>query len=194
MSSLNVGNYSFSLPWFIYDLSNDQLITSQTVPGDISDTKGVVLTETPIPGMNYDPVQPAGNNNRKISFTLPLLKRNNTVGNSLLLQQLHALRNQATGITSVFTNQFTANPKVIYYWGTGSVPLVYFVSKCDFTHKKNWINQMGVPQFSEVQMELILDENNIVYKAEQVYRKACIIAQTALQAYDTVSGSSGRTF
>lgn len=188
----NVPSYAFGLPWFMFDLYNKQLITSQTVPGDISDNKNVILTETPIPGLNYSPVQPAGNGNRKISFTLPLLKRNNTIGNSLLLQQFHALRNQATGLKGIFSNQFEPNPKVLYYWGTGSVPLVYFVSKCDFTHKKQWINQLGQPQFSEVQIELILDENDPIYKAEEMYRKMSLLTQQAVQAVEFIVG--GRQF
>ena len=48
--------------------------------------------------------------NRKISFTLPIIKRNNTVGNVLLLKQFENLRNQAVGFTNIFSNQFTPNP------------------------------------------------------------------------------------
>ena len=73
----NIPKYNFNLPWFMYDINNNQLITTQTVPGDMTDNKQIVLTEIPIPGLNYSPVQPSGNGNRKISFTLPLLKRNN---------------------------------------------------------------------------------------------------------------------
>lgn len=188
----NIPSYSYNLPWFMYDIFNKQIITSQTIPGDIQDSKSIILTETPIPGLNYSPVQPSGNGNRKISFSLPLLKRNNTIGNSLLLQQFHSLRNQATGLLNVFNNQFEPNPKVIYYWGTGSLPLVYFVSKCDFTHKKNWTNQLGQPQFSEAQIELILDEDDPVYKAEELYRKASLLTQQAVQAFEYID--NGRKF
>jgi len=182
-----VPEYAFSLPWFMYDLYNKQLITSPTVPGDIKDTKEIFLTETPIPGLNYSPVQPAGNGNRKISFTLPLLKRNNTIGNSLMLQQFHALRNQATGLLNIFSNQFNPNPKVLYYWGIGSLPLEYWVSKCDLTNKQRWINQMGQPQYSEINIELILDENNYLYKAEELYRKISIYTQSAIGAINNIA-------
>lgn len=188
----NIPHYNFKLPWFMYDIDNFQLITSQTVPGDISDNKQILLTEIPIPGLNYDPVQSSGNGNRKISFTLPLLKRNNTIGNSLLLQQFHALRNQAVGLANIFNEQFKPNPKVLYYWGTGSVPLVYYVSKCDFTNKKLWTNQLGQPQFSEVNIELILDENHPIYKAEEIFRKASLYTQMTVTAFDFVS--EGRQF
>jgi hypothetical protein len=194
LANFNVPHYSFNLPWFMFDLSNKQIITSRTVPGDMSDTKDIFLTETPIPGLNYSPVQTGGNGNRKISFTLPLIKRNNTVGNSLMLQQFHALRNQAVGIKNIFSTQFNPNPKVLYYWGTGSVPLVYFVKKCDFTNKKQWTNQLGQPQYSEIAIELWLDERNILYKAEEVYRKLSIITQQAVVAVESVEGFGGRQF
>ena len=193
--NFTVPEYAFSLPWFMYDFYNFQLITSPTVPGDIKDSKDIFLTETPIPGLNYSPVQPSGNGNRKISFTLPLIKRNNTVGNSLLLQQFHALRNQGRGLLDIFSQQFAPNPKVLYYWGTGSLPLEYFVSKCEFTNKKSWINQVGQPQYSEVSIELILDENTFLYKAEELYRKVSMYTATALESINnTANPIKGRTF
>lgn len=190
----NIPEYAFNIPWFIFDLSNGQLISSQTIPGDITDNKNVILTEVPIPGLNYSPVQPSGNGNRKISFTLPLLKRNNTIGNSLLVQQFHALRNQATGLLDVFTDQFKPNPKVLYYWGTGSVPLVYWVKKCDLTHKQNWTNEMGQPQFSEVNFELILDETHPLYKAEEIFRKTSVLTQQLMTTFELLGVGKGRKF
>lgn len=190
-----VPQYAFSLPWFMFDLFNHQLITTVTRPSDIKDTKGIFLTETPIPGLNFAPVQAAGNANRKISFTLPLIKRNNTIGNSLLLQQFHVLRNQAKGLLNIFSQQFEPNPKVLYFWGTGSLPLVYFVSKCELTNKEGWVNQLGQPQYSEVNLELILDENDSLYRAEEVYRNISMYVASALYAIDnTVNPLGGRLF
>lgn len=193
--NFRVPEYAFKLPWFLFDLSNKQLITSSTIPSDIKDSKQIFLTETPIPGLNYSPIQPSGNGNRKISFTLPLIKRNNTIGNSFLLQQFQALRNQATGLGSIFSNQFTPNPKVLYYWGTGSLPLVYFVSKCEMTNKQLWVNQLGQPQYSEVSIELILDERHPLYKAEELYRKVSSLTASAFSLLDnTVNPVKNRIF
>lgn len=182
----NVGKYDFNLPWFMLDIDNYQLITSPVIPGDISDTKDIVLSETPIPGLNYSPIQYGGGGNRKLSFTLPLIKRNNTVGNVLLLKQFDNLRNQAVGLTGVFTSQFTPNPKVLYFWGTGSIPLIYYVKKADATHKKGWTNSLGMPQYSEISIELILDEKNPLYLAEEVFRKVASLTGMVLNAYDVV--------
>lgn len=164
----------YALPWFMFDIQNLQLITSKSIPSSgISDTKEIVLAEQPIPGLNYNPVQPGGGGNRKISFTIPLVKRNNTVGNVLMLKQFDNLRNQAFGLTNIFRSatQFTPTPKVLYYWGTGSIPLEYFVKKCDFVQRSQFVNRFGVPQYTDISIELWLDESSLIYKAEEVFRK-----------------------
>lgn len=185
--------YNFSVPWFMLDLYNRQLITSKILPGDIRDTKQVVLTEVPIPGLNFQPVMPGGNGNRKLSFTLPLIKRSVLTGNVLLLKQFDQLRNQAVGFRKVSTAQFTPNPKVLYYWGTGSVPLVYWVARCDATHHRGWVNSLGQPQYSELEIELILDEADPIYKVEELFRKASALVATVLHPLElTYSAATGR--
>jgi len=171
-----------SLPWFMFDLYNLQLITSATIPeGEIKDSKSVIVTETPIPGRNFQPISVGGNGNRKISFTLPLVNRNGAYGNILLVKQFELLRNQAAGFLglSKMRGQFTPNPRVLYYWGVGSVPLVFYVSKCDFRHTANMVNAIGVPQHSYVEIELVLDETDPLYKAEETFRNvAAVLGET----------------
>jgi hypothetical protein len=173
--------FEFNVPFFIYDISNFQLITTPTIPdSDISDVKSIVYSEVPIPGMNFQPVQIGGGGNRKISFTLPLVKRNNTYGNVLLIKQFDMLRNQNQKWYSLIqTGQFTGFPKVLFYWGIGSVPLIYYVAKCDMIHKQGMTNALGYPQYTQVSMELWLDENNWLYKTEQVFRKLSAITGMA---------------
>lgn len=177
-------------PWFIFDINNKQIITSKTIPGTIKDSKDVILSETPIPGSNYQPVTYGGGGNRKISLTLPILNRNGVIGNIGLVKQFEALRNRYTGLTSIFSDQFTPNPKVLYSWGTGSLPLVYWVKNCQFSHEGEWVNYFGAPQYTMVDLELWLDESNILYKAEEIFRKISGIAQTAINLKDLVSEGS----
>jgi hypothetical protein len=186
MPNYRVPNYFFSLPWFMYDFFNFQLITSATIPGDLKSSKDIFLTEIPIPGLNYSPVQSSGNGNEKITFTLPLIKRNNTIGNALLLQQIFALRNQATGFKSIYSQQFAPNPKVLYYWGTGHYPLVYYVKKADVTNKKGWTNELGQPQYSEIEFELWLDESHPLNIVEELYRKVSIYTAQTYYTFDNI--------
>lgn len=182
----NIPGLVGNVPWFMFDIDNIQLITNILIPGDISDTKNVILTETPIPGRNNAPVQYGGGGNRHVSFTIPLINRNNSIGNILLLKQFDLLRNQFVGLTSIFSDQFRANPKVLYYWGIGSIPLLYYVAKCDATHKQHWTNNLGNPQYSELNVELILDEDNTLYTGEEIFRRASAITGTFLNTYDLI--------
>lgn len=167
-----------SLPWYMFDLHNLQLITSVTIPeGEIKDSKSVIITETPIPGRNFQPISTGGNGNRTVSFTLPILKRSVAAGNVMLLKQFDLLRNQAQGLLGLaaLKGQFSPNPKVLYSWGIGSVPLVWYVSKCDFRHTANMVNGIGNPQFSYVDIELKLDETHPLYKAEESFRNVSAV-------------------
>lgn len=186
MINFQLPKFAFYLPWFIYDIGNKQLITSQTIPDEITDNKEIILTETPIPGLNYQPITPGGGGNRKISLTLPLIKRNNSVGNILMLKQFDNLRNQNVGLTGVFSNQFTPNPQVLYYWGVGSVPLVYWVKKCDFAHSGGWVNELANPQYTAIQLELWLDETNPLYKLEELFRKFESLTGSIINTYNVV--------
>jgi hypothetical protein len=172
----------------MFDLSNKQLITTPNIPSDITDTKDIVLTEMPIPGLNFSPIMQGGGGNRKLAFTLPCIRTNNTVGNLLLLKQFDMLRNQSVGIFNVTSSpgQFNPFPKVLFYYGTGSIPLVYFVKKCNATHKAGWVNAMGFPQYSEIEMELWLDENDILYKGEEIFRKLSAFTGMVLNSVDVV--------
>ena len=185
--NFKIPRFTFNLPWFMFDIFNKQLITSTVIPTDIADSKDIILTETPIPGLNYAPIQPSGGGNRKLSFSLPLIKRNNSIGNVLLLKQFDVLRNQATGLLNIFSQQFTPTPKVLYYWGSGSVPLIYWVKRCDAVHKRGWVNQLGQPQYSDILIELWLDETDPLYRAEEIFRKVSSLTGEFQASFDVIS-------
>jgi hypothetical protein len=161
---------SGKIPWFMFDIDNRQLITSPVIPSDISDTKEIIFAEQPVPGRGFAPVAPSGANNRRLSFTLQLIKRDGVVGNLAMLKQFDMLRHSSAGVFGRTRERFR-NPKVLYYWGTGSVPLVYWVARADATHKQGWVNDRGIPQYSEIQIELILDQTSQVYKMEEQFRQ-----------------------
>ena len=164
------------LPWFLYDLTNRQLITSPVVPDDIHDTKPIVLAEIRIPGLNFEPIYPGGNRNRRIAFQLQVVQRNNVFGNIQQLRMFDMLRNNAMDVASIGgDSQFQPNPKVLYSWGTGSVPLEWFVSRCDWVNTSGWVNGMGNPQHSVVDIELVLDEKSPLYRMEEMARRALAI-------------------
>lgn len=156
----------------MFDLAARQLITSATIPeGDIRDSKEVIYSETPIPGRNFQPISPGGNGNRKVSFKLPILSRTVLVGEVALIKQFDALRNQSRGLYGLTSGgQFKSNPKVLYYWGIGSVPQVWYVAKCEMAHRSDMVNQAGLPTYTMVDIELWLDETDPLYAAEETFR------------------------
>lgn len=186
----NIPKFPGNIPFFMFDIDNKQLITATTIPSDILDRKDVFYTEVPIPGLNFQPVQVGGGGNRKLNFTLPIIKRNNTIGNLLLLKQFDMLRNQSVGLTGIFSGQFKGYPKVLFMYGTGSIPLIYFVKSCNFNHKQGMINEMGNPQYTEVEIELWLDENNALYKGEEVFRKLTSVAGMVAGMVDVIQSQT----
>jgi len=171
-----IPGWNAHVPWFIYDLTNKVLITAPTIPSDIRDGKNIVLAEIRIPGLPYDPVYPAGMRNRKVSFQLQLIKRDNTLGNVQQLRQFDALRYPAMDLLSIGNDtQFQPNPKVLYWWGTGSMPLEWYVSRCDWVNTQGWINGMGNPKYSIIDMELTLDEKSPLFQMEDMARRAMAI-------------------
>lgn len=192
--NLNIPHFPFNLPFFLLDISNFQLITTANIPSDITDTKDIILTETPIPGLNFSPIMQGGGGNRKISFTLPCIQKNNTVGNLLMLKQFDMLRNQAVGIFNFTSSpsQFNPFPQVLFYYGTGSIPLIYYVKKCNATHKAGWVNAMGFPQYSEIEMELWLDENALLYKGEEIFRKLSALVGMVVGVIDVVQSQKNK--
>ena len=163
------------LPWFILDIGNGQVITSPggVIPGDITDTKDIILSEQPIPGLPFAPIQSGGLGNRKISFTIDLIKKNNFVGNIAFLKQFDNLRHSRFSFKNIIqqTTQFTQNPKVLYNWGIGSTPLVWYVKKADPVHNSLFVNSFGQPQYSKISIELWLDEQDSINKMEEVFRQ-----------------------
>ena len=186
--SSNVAKYASHIPWFMYDLTNKQLIVSTPVPKQIQDQKNIVLTEVPISGLNYEPVMPSRGQNRKLSFTLMVINRDNAMGNMIMLQQFQLLRNRQPGILSLTPNRVVSSPKVLYYWGVGGPPLEYWVSKCSMAHDSMMTNQMGQPQHTEVEIELILDETSPLYQMEQAAMAVSVVAGPLQSAFNVIRG------
>ena len=163
------------LPWYIFVRDAGPLITSMTIPDLLTDSKGITLSEQAVPGLNYQPVIPGGNANRKIAFTLPIVSRMPMVGNTGLLAMFEMLRNQVQGIAAGFDKRFNPNPKVLYSWGVGAIALPCIVSKVDFSHRGDMVNSSGQPQYTDVSVELTVDESDPLFQMEDLFRQAMVL-------------------
>jgi hypothetical protein len=185
------------IPWYMFILDANLLITSPIVPTEISDTKNILFAETTIPGLDYAPISAGGFSNRKISFSMQIINRQTLDGNINLLKLYDILRHPVSTLADIFKNnsQFVQNPKVIYNYGIGSAPLVWYVTKCDFTHLGQYTNAIGNPRFSSVNFELTLDEKNPATQMEKTFRQFASIlgsAQATLQV--SLDGANKRAF
>ena len=188
---MKIGKPANRTNWFMFDLSNKQLISLTTAPETVSDTKGTATVEVSVPGGAYKPVLFSSLENKKIAFTIRVIARNQVLGNQVYIQQFDALRHPQVGLFSIFADKtaFTPNPKVLYHYGTGTaVPLVYFVS---IAMEHSLFNNWGYPQITDVTVELILDEDNLINQAETVTRKIAMIAGTVQGAGSMVAGMAG---
>lgn len=192
MPNLNIQrNFGGAIDWFMYDLANDQLIISPIVPGDISDSKAIVISETTVPGQDYAPVHSSGTGNRKISFTIPIIQRNNYTGNTIQLNYFKSLRHRVDG----GGRNGRRTPQVLYYWGTGSAPMVYWVTRCDFNHRQGWINSIGAPMITDVSIELWLDPTHDITAMEEEFREFSESLGGVVPALDiAASGASVRRY
>jgi hypothetical protein len=191
------------IPWFMIplyptgvtdmdDISNF-LITADTVPKEVNDTKQLNYYEQQLPG-GYTSIHKYGSASaRKISFKLELADFNDTFGISKKLAQFEMLRRPpikfsttvdatikkesttdtvATNTTEKGTydtgsvyRAFAQNPYV-YYWNSlhNTIPLPFKVLKCDFVTSKP--NRIGRPQYAVVDFELAQIEDHPVSRFE----------------------------
>lgn len=154
------------MPWQM-ETENGVIIISPTIPLTITDRKPIVFAASNIPGINFTPLTPAMNGNANVAFTLPIIDRKDPLGNQAKMAQFEALRNKKRDIKSLFTRgaRFDGNPQVLYYWGTHRPPLWWWVRKCDFTHTATLRTPAGLSQYSMVDVELELDEENKLFRA-----------------------------
>ncbi len=172
---MNTKTYGFAIPWYMFDLANYNLITSRTIPEEISDTKKPRLTEQGVPGLNYDPVISGGNHNRHLAFRIDLVSRDQLIGVTPLIKSLEMLRNQTQNLWTMGKSDFNPNPKVLYCWGVGSIPMVCLVARVDFTHVSRMTGSAMQPTYSHCDIELIVDESNPLHKMEEMWRMASSI-------------------
>lgn len=158
------------VPWFIFSIDTGDLIISKTIPDSVSDVKPITRPGTQIPGGDSEVSKFGSIGSRRISFSIRFAKFNSGLGVAPTVKALENLRNPTPPLLGFGTpDPFTSNPEVIYWHGTGSLPLQYFVNRCDFTH--SYPNRLGNPQVTDASIELILNEGGDLVFAEELYRQ-----------------------
>ena len=193
-SLLNIGSLKAKTNWWMFDIDNKQLISLTTAPRSVSVTKDIKYTNLSVPGLDYEPSNFSGLGNETISFSIQAIARNDLIGNQILLKQFQNLKNPSVGLLSFYSKRevFNPNPRVLIQYGTGSaIPLVYKVKKCDYVNSE-W-NALGYPTVSNISLQLELDEENPINKAEATAAKVGALLGTLQSAGNLIGGFTGRT-
>lgn len=181
----------FRVPFFIMDLGNYELITLPNVPLEVSSSKAVKWNNTQVPGLSYEPAQFGNMEAQRISFSIKVANRNPIWGNVPILKQFEKLRTPVEGLASlIFGNVSNANPEVLFWYGTGNtIPLIYRVLKCDFSHVA--FNSLGYPTVTDISIDLMLKEDNVLYECEKVARMVLSVLGMADSIYSLVQSFKG---
>jgi hypothetical protein len=203
-------------------LSTNLIITSDTVPTEVNDSKSLHYYEQQIPG-GYTSIYKYGSSGaRKISFKLEIADFNDDVGLGLKLSQFDMLRRPEVNITTAgvdFTKSFPesptggatltgeaslltqrykpffSNPYVLYYNSIfNTVPLPFQVLKCDWVSSKP--NKMGKPQYAVIDFELVQMEDHPLSATEDKAKKALsmigALGQSVPNLIKSLKNSKGR--
>lgn len=181
-----------SVPWFIVELgsntsglgsfefgfgNNLNIITNKSIPESTSSSRALNYSEVQIPGGGTAIPKFGSIGAKHIGFSLKVVNFNKKLGVVPKVAAFERLRTPAVGALTEIVNTvtgsrdapFTPNPRVLYYYGTGSFPMIYFVTKCDLV--LSYPNYRGNPQVAEVTMELIMDESSKLYHVERAYKQ-----------------------
>lgn len=186
-----------SIPFWMFDTKNFQLIVSKSIPLSVNDNKAIVYAEVSVPGGSTSDLNFASMNSEEHSFSLRIANFNESVGNSLLMAQSRNLRRQG-GALDVALNpfgkrSFTSNPPVLMWWGTGKfTPLFFKVTEMGFNHQNH--NRFGFPQVTDVSIKVRLDESGVLFALEDTFTKVASyggMAQALLKLFSSTNPYKG---
>lgn len=158
-------------------IGGSNVLSSNIIPEQITFNKPINYSQKAIPGGRTSIPEFNNFGATTVSFTVTHVNVNSEFGVVGVQKFFESLRQpeerydsgtSALGTLVGNSPPFIANPKVIYFYGTGSVPMVYFVTKVDFTLGR--FNRNSFPQAITVGIDLVLDENGALYNAESAFR------------------------
>lgn len=158
-------------------------------PTEVTTEKDINYFEAPNVGGSHHKMYFTGFSNKKASFTLDCIDMENPFGVLDQIAYFECLREPDAGLLGIagsfFGNENYPPPQVLFNFGTGAiVPLVWDVGNIDITASLFYAGKirgvMGIPKRAIVSCEFILDENSILFKANQIAKKMLQITGSAL--------------
>jgi hypothetical protein len=153
-------------------------------PAEISTQKKINYFEAPNIGGSSHKKYFTGFGNKQINVTLTCINKESPLGVSPEIAFFETLREPDIGLKEIFSfssgNENYPPPQVLWTFGTGSlVPLVYYVD--DVNIKTSMLMDgiitgvIGIPRRADITIQLSLDEDNVLNKANRMAQKASAI-------------------
>lgn len=125
-----------------------------------------------------------GFDNRVVSFTLVCIDKENPLGVMPEIAYFEQLSEPDPGILGIsgsfFGNENYPPPKVLFQFGVSMVPLVWYVDDAPIKRSMFYDDPtrgvIGIPKRMDVTLTLSLDENSILFKSNQIAKRASAIA------------------
>lgn len=172
----------------IINMSTGLPFIFQFNPENIETSKKINYFSAPNVGGSYHEHFFTGFENKEVKFRLVCIDKENPLGVTEEVAYFEALREPAPGwlglVSMIKGNANFPPPKVLFTFGTGSmVPLIYDIGevsiKTDLFYSGSIRGVVGIPKRAELDITLMLDEENILYKANWIAKKATEIAASA---------------
>ncbi|MCP4648819.1 MAG: hypothetical protein GY853_01885 [PVC group bacterium] len=171
----------------IINTSNWMPFIFQFNPESIETKKKISYATAPNIGGSSKKKYFSGFDAKEISFTIKCVDKESATGVMGEISYFEQLREPDPGLLGI-ANSFWGNenyppPQVLFQFGVSFIPLFWDVISVNITedhfHSGMVRGMLGFPKVCEVEISLSLDEDGIFNKANQVAKKAAVIAATA---------------
>lgn len=153
-------------------------------PGNIKSKKPVTWFSSPNIGGAFKKKFFTGFDNKEVTFQLKTIDMESPLGVLPAINYFEQLREPDAGIIGIagsfFGNQNYPPPQVLFQFGVSMIPLVWDVLDVSI-EESNFDDDkvggiVGVPRVATFDMTLSLDEDSVLFKANQIARKASATA------------------
>jgi len=167
---INLATY---LPW-VFDYN----------PTEIDTVKKINYFVAPNIGGSFHEKFFTGFDNKEVKLSFQSIDMENPLGVQSTIAYFEELREPAPGLLGIagsfFGNENYPPPQVLFGFGVSLIPLVW--DPIDVQIKETHFHDgkvrgvIGVPKRCEITLTLSLDENSILYKSNQIAKKALAVA------------------
>lgn len=167
----------------IINLSNGTPFVFIFNPTKVDTTKKVNYFSAPNIGGAFHKKYFTGFDNKEVDFELICMDMENPLGVIPEINYFEQLREPDAGIIGIagsfFGNANYPPPQVLFQFGVSMIPLVWDVMnvqiETDLFEDDKIGGVIGIPKRATIKLQLSLDEDNVVFKANQIARKVSAI-------------------